>query len=110
MMFVERGSDGHPSCPRCGARLHRRRRRLYHRLLSIVYPVRFYQCSVKCGWSGLVRSSTALARRRRLLQVALTLVVLTLGVGVALWKYHGRLVWSPARPFQGDAVEEVVEP
>jgi hypothetical protein len=51
-----------------------------------------------------------MAKRRRLLQVMFTLVVLTLVVGMAVWKFRGRLVWSPERPQPGEGIEESGEP
>ena len=73
-----------PVCPRCGYPLHRERRRLGHRLLSVVYPVRYYVCSRACGWTGLLSAVTHLrVRKRHLLRVALVLLLALCGIAFA---------------------------
>lgn len=39
-------------CPVCSSPINQRHRRLQHRILSIVVPVRRYSC-LNCGWKGL---------------------------------------------------------
>ena len=38
-------------CPKCGGKIDRR---LHERLLSVIVPVRRYQCGA-CSWRGLLR-------------------------------------------------------
>ena len=71
-------------CPRCGQSLHRTRRSFSHRLLSIVYPVRYYACTPACGWTGILPAVYRLkARKRRLLRVALLLMLALCGIVLA---------------------------
>ena len=73
-----------PICPRCGQPLHRASRRLGHRLISIVYPVRYYACRSACGWTEIRPAVSHLkARNRRLLRVALVLLLVLCGVVLA---------------------------
>ena len=45
-------------CPRCGGRVIRIRRRPIDRLISLIRPVRRYQCEKpNCGWIGNVPRS-----------------------------------------------------
>ena len=106
-MAVERGSDRSPLCPRCGRKLHRRRRRLFHRLISVAYPVRSYVCSEECGWVGLLPSLSQLERRKRQVRVLLVTAVLAAAAGTVVWKYRADFVWSPPPPSPADQVEEV---
>jgi hypothetical protein len=65
-------------CPRCGQPVERERRRVVHRLLSIVYPVRYYVCSQDCGWTGLRSGGSHWdwkLNKRRLLRVVLVLLL-----------------------------------
>jgi hypothetical protein len=81
---MEAAERGRLVCPRCGSPLHREKRRTTHRLLSIVYPVRYYACSPACGWTGLLSAVSHLkARKRRLLRIALVLVLALCGIAVA---------------------------
>ena len=76
------GTAGHPLpiCPRCGQPLHRASRRLGHRLISIVYPVRYYACRSACGWTEIRPATSHMkARKRRLLRVALVLLLVLCG-------------------------------
>ena len=80
------GTAGHqlPICPRCGQPLHRASRRLGHRLISIVYPVRYYACRSACGWTEIRPATSHMkARKRRLLSVALVLLLAVCGIVLA---------------------------
>ena len=105
-MAVERGSDGFPLCPRCGASLHRQRRHFVHRVLSLVYPVRAYACTAECGFTGLLPSRTQVRQRKRQLRLLVVFIVLAFAAGLTLWKYRADLTWNTQRPFPGDGVEE----
>jgi len=73
-----------PICPRCGQPLHRASRRLGHRLISIVYPVRYYACRSACGWTEIRPATSHMkARKRRLLSVALVLLLAVCGIVLA---------------------------
>lgn len=73
-----------PICPRCGQPLHRAPRRFGHRLISIVYPVRYYTCRSACGWTGIRPAVSRMkARSRRLLRVALVLMLALCGFVLA---------------------------
>lgn len=96
--------DQHPPCPRCGARMHRRRRRFHHRLISVVYPVRVYGCE-QCLWQGLASSQTRLGRRKRFAKVAVVLALLVLAASLAMHKYGHGLSWGHRAP-AGDGIEE----
>lgn len=104
MLKAEAAQDNHPPCPRCGARLQRRRRRLYHRLVSVVYPVRAYGCA-QCKWQGLAPSQTRLERRKRFAKVAVVLALLVLAASLAIRKYGHGLSWGRRAP-AGDGIEE----
>ena len=55
-----------------------------HRLLSILYPVRYYACTPTCGWKGILPSVSRLqARKRRLLRVALLVLLALCGIALA---------------------------
>ena len=72
------------TCPRCGQPLQRERRRAAHRLLSLVYPVRYYVCSRDCGWTGLLFAKSQLnIRKRRLLRVVIVLMLALCGIAAA---------------------------
>ena len=80
------GTAGHtlPICPRCGQPLHRASRRLGHRLISIVYPVRYYACRSACGWTEIRPATSHMkARKRRLLRVALVFLLAVCGIVLA---------------------------
>jgi hypothetical protein len=83
-----------PICPRCGQPLHRAPRRLGHRLISIVYPVRYYTCRSACGWTGIRPAVSRIrSRSRRLLGVALALLLALCGIALArhlapYWNYQ----------------------
>jgi hypothetical protein len=87
--------------------LRRRRRKAAHRLLSIVYPVRAYECTAACTWTGVLPSPPRLARRKRQIRWVLAIVVLGIAAGLAVWKYGAGLTWHPVRPPAGDDAEEV---
>jgi len=88
-------------CPRCGQPLHRERRRAAHRLLSIVYPVRYYACSGDCGWSGLFFAASQFnVRKRRLFRVAIVLLLAFCGIMAA------RYLASSSNPSAEEAAEE----
>lgn len=71
-------------CPRCGQPLHRVARRLGHRLISIVYPVRYYACTSACGWTEIRPAASHMkARNRRLLRVVLVLLLALCGIVLA---------------------------
>jgi hypothetical protein len=43
-------------CPRCGGYLRRTRRRMTDRLVSMLVPVRRYECTgYTCQWQGTLR-------------------------------------------------------
>ena len=78
------GARQSPICPRCGQPLHRAPRRLGHRLISIVYPVRYYTCRSACGWTGIQPAVSRIkARSLRLLRVALVLMLVLCGIVLA---------------------------
>ena len=73
-----------PVCPRCGHHLNREKRRVAHRILSIVYPVRYYVCSPACGWTGILPAVSHLkARKRQFLLVSLILFLVLCGIALA---------------------------
>ena len=43
-----------PTCPECGANIHRSHRRPLERITSLVVPRHRYRC-YRCGWTGLQR-------------------------------------------------------
>lgn len=56
----------HVSCPICGGPLHRIHRRRADRVLSLLIPVKRFQCkNHQCGWSGLRISPSRGHSRRR---------------------------------------------
>ena len=79
---MEAAGLGRKVCARCGQPLYRERRRVAHRLLSIVYPVCYYECSGTCGWTGLL-SGDWKVRRRHILRVALVLLLALGGMASA---------------------------
>ena len=107
MMVVERGSGRSQLCPRCGSRLHRERRRVFHRMLSLAYPVRFYACTRECGWHGLLPHASGLERRKQQFRLLLAVLVLALATGALVWRYKSDIVWRPERPAPDDGIEEV---
>lgn len=53
-----------PACPHCRGSLHRVRRRMFDHLISLVLPVRRYQClSMGCEWEGNLRDRRPLHLR-----------------------------------------------
>jgi hypothetical protein len=71
-------------CPRCGQPLQRERRRTFHRLLSLVYPVRYYVCSRECGWTGLRFAASQFAvRKRRAIRVLIVILLAMCGIMAA---------------------------
>jgi hypothetical protein len=61
-------------CPQCGQAVDRERRKVVHRLLSILLPVRYYRCRDYCGWTGLIQSPSRFGTYR-LLSIALLIVL-----------------------------------
>jgi len=47
-----------PTCPDCGAGVHRSHRRRLERLTSVIVPQYRYRCP-QCGWTGLRRARRA---------------------------------------------------
>jgi hypothetical protein len=72
----------------------------------VAYPVRYFGCSQKCGWHGLLPSVTGLERRRRQIRLVVTLLVLAFGAGFVVWRYKSDIVWSPEHRAPEDGVEE----
>jgi hypothetical protein len=82
------------TCPRCGQPIQRERRRPAHRLLSLVYPVRYYVCSGDCGWTGLLSATSQLRMRKRpSVRVLIAIFLALCGIGAARY-----LVSSPSTP------------
>lgn len=48
-------TDHRPTCPQCGADIHRSHRRPLDRITSLMVPRHRYRCD-QCGWTGLRRA------------------------------------------------------
>lgn len=110
MTAVKHDSGTTPRCPRCGARLHRLRRRLLHRLVSVLYPVHLYGCSEGCGWLGLLPSVAKLRRRKRQVRALLVVTLVAAALGLVAWRYRADLHWHAPAPDPADGIEEVGAP
>ena len=88
-------------CPRCGRRLNRKKRHFIHRLLSVVYPVRYFECTKECGFTGLRFSSSQLkARKRRLKRLLIFIFIALCGLFVVR-----RLVSNWSQPVEEEEIE-----
>ncbi len=75
--------------------MHRQRRSIAQRLLSIIYPVRAYACAPECGWSGTLPSVSGRERRRRQVRGVLVVVTLVVAGWLLIRKYGADLTWNP---------------
>jgi hypothetical protein len=75
-------------------------------MISILYPVRSYACTVECNWKGLLPSLSSLERRKRQIRLGLAVAAIAIAAGLAVWKFGADLTWSPAHPPAGDGVDE----
>ena len=78
-----------PTCPQCGASLHRSHRRPLERLTSLIAPRHRYRC-YQCGWAGLRRAQRSplkigprghkvIMTRERVLIIAVCLLLTIIG-------------------------------
>jgi hypothetical protein len=98
MAAAERGRS---VCPRCGLPINRKKRHFAHRVLSVLYPVRYYTCTKECGWSGLRPSTSELRARKRRLTRLIIILLLALG-GLAVVR---RLVANWSQPVSEEEVD-----
>ena len=76
-----------PTCPKCGAVVHRSHRRPLERLAAVIVPQYRYRCS-QCGWTGLRRARRApwhmALRSRKVVITRERLVIIVLCVLLAI--------------------------